>query len=60
VSLEERVKEGKCSIGLADVPAAAAAMGYGAIKYADLKQNPASDYQFSYDRWVGGHAEGGL
>ena len=31
---------------------AAAKMGYGAVKYFDLKQNPTTDYIFSYDRML--------
>eukprot|EP00953_Heterococcus_sp_UTEX-ZZ885_P011847 6842-Heterococcus_DN1.PRE.2 len=31
---------------------AAAAIGYGAVKYFDLRQHPASAYMFSYDRML--------
>lgn len=51
-SLEARVAEGKAGVTAAEVPRAAAALGYGAVKYADLRQHPSTDYQFSYDRWV--------
>jgi len=27
-------------------------MGYGAIKYYDLKQSPISNYSFSYDKML--------
>merc|ERR1712100_876518 len=27
-------------------------LGYGAVKYFDLRQNPTSDYQFCYDRML--------
>jgi hypothetical protein len=30
----------------------AAAMGYGAVKYFDLRRNPTSNYIFSYDRML--------
>ncbi len=51
-SLLERIKEGKCPLTEAEAKEAAAALGYGAVKYADLKSNPATDYQFSYDRML--------
>lgn len=51
-SLLERIKEGKCSLSEAEAKETAHALGYGAVKYADLKQNPTTDYQFSYDRYV--------
>lgn len=51
-SLEARVAEGKAGVTAEEVPRAAAALGYGAVKYADLRQHPSTDYQFSYDRWV--------
>jgi arginyl-tRNA synthetase len=31
---------------------AAAKIGYGAVKYFDLKQHPATNYIFSYDRML--------
>jgi len=31
---------------------AAASIGYGAVKYFDLKQNPSSNYIFSFDRML--------
>jgi arginyl-tRNA synthetase len=34
------------------VHSAAEALGYGAVKYFDLRQNPISDYIFSYDRML--------
>lgn len=43
---EERAVEG------IDVDAAAEAMGYGAVKYADLKNKKESNYTFSYDRML--------
>ena len=51
-SLLERIKEGKTTLTEAEAKEAAHALGYGAVKYADLKQNPTTDYQFSYDRCV--------
>jgi arginyl-tRNA synthetase len=49
-SLEERCKEGKCALAPEEVAKSAAIIGYGAVKYFDLRQNPQSDYQFSYER----------
>eukprot|EP00591_Stephanopyxis_turris_P003072 CAMPEP_0195507194 /NCGR_PEP_ID=MMETSP0794_2-20130614/696_1 /TAXON_ID=515487 /ORGANISM="Stephanopyxis turris, Strain CCMP 815" /LENGTH=846 /DNA_ID=CAMNT_0040633797 /DNA_START=174 /DNA_END=2714 /DNA_ORIENTATION=+ len=51
-SLEQRIKENKASITLDQVPATAAVLGYGAVKYFDLRRNPASSYEFSYDRML--------
>jgi len=51
-SLEERVAEGKCQLTNEEVDAAARQLGYGAVKYFDLKQHPESDYQFSYDKML--------
>ncbi len=51
-SLLERIKDGKTALTEAEAKEAAQALGYGAVKYADLKQNPTTDYQFSYDRCV--------
>lgn len=33
----------------AEVEAAASAMGYGAVKYADLKNHRMTDYKFSFE-----------
>jgi arginyl-tRNA synthetase len=35
-----------------ELEAAAAAMGYGAVKYADLNQNRITNYTFSFDRML--------
>jgi arginyl-tRNA synthetase len=32
--------------------AAAEVVGYGAVKYFDLKQHPTTNYVFSYDRML--------
>src|SRR5690606_20936655 len=44
--------EGKVRIEEDDVAAIARAVGIGAVKYADLRQNRASDYQFDWDKLV--------
>jgi arginyl-tRNA synthetase len=51
-SLTERIAEGKAAITEKDVGQVAAAMGYGAVKYFDLRRNPTSNYVFSYDRML--------
>eukprot|EP00584_Thalassiosira_punctigera_P002980 CAMPEP_0172535672 /NCGR_PEP_ID=MMETSP1067-20121228/7570_1 /TAXON_ID=265564 ORGANISM="Thalassiosira punctigera, Strain Tpunct2005C2" /NCGR_SAMPLE_ID=MMETSP1067 /ASSEMBLY_ACC=CAM_ASM_000444 /LENGTH=861 /DNA_ID=CAMNT_0013320613 /DNA_START=27 /DNA_END=2612 /DNA_ORIENTATION=+ len=48
-SLNERAAEGKANITPDEVHATASAMGYGAVKYFDLRRNPTSSYKFSYD-----------
>ncbi len=53
---EERIREGiaekKLQLTEADVPTVARAVGIGAVKYADLRQNRTSDYQFDWDKLV--------
>jgi arginyl-tRNA synthetase len=34
----------------AEIDAAASIMGYGAVKYADLKNHRTTDYKFSFDQ----------
>ena len=51
-SLQERIQENKSSLSQQDVPAAAASIGYGAVKYFDLHQHPTTNYQFSYDKML--------
>ena len=36
----------------AELEAAAAVIGYGAVKYFDLKQHPTTNYIFSYERML--------
>ncbi len=51
-SLDERVKEGKSHLSEAELDDAARKIGYGAVKYFDLKQHPATDYVFSYENML--------
>ena len=53
-SLKERAtdKEGKETRTAEELHATASAMGYGAVKYFDLRRNPTSNYIFSYDRML--------
>lgn len=51
-SLRERKAEGKTAIPEEGIAKAASIMGYGAVKYFDLKQNPISSYVFSYERML--------
>lgn len=48
-TITERRKEQGEEIDVAEVEAAANAMGYGAVKYADLKNHRLTNYKFSYD-----------
>lgn len=50
--LEEGIAEGKLNLKADDIPAVSRAVGIGAVKYADLRQNRASDYQFDWDKLV--------
>jgi len=52
-SLKDRMKEGKAvHVSEEETHATASAMGYGAVKYFDLRRNPTSNYIFSYDRML--------
>jgi arginyl-tRNA synthetase len=48
-SLNERIALGKANITADQVHEVAEAIGYGAVKYFDLRRNPTSNYNFSYD-----------
>lgn len=50
--LQARYEEGKTSLQGVDLEHAARVIGYGAVKYFDLKQHPSTDYIFSYDRML--------
>ena len=52
VSLQERIKDGKANITEAEVDETAAALGYSAVRYYDLKRNPTTNYKFSYDEML--------
>ena len=51
-SLTERLAAGTSPIEAADIPRLAEVLGYGGVKYGDLKNNRINDYQFSYDRML--------
>jgi arginyl-tRNA synthetase len=51
-SLLQRVAEGKSALSGEELEAAARTVGYGAVKYFDLKQNPSTNYIFNYDRML--------
>lgn len=50
--LNEGIAEGKVRVDEAQLDKVARAVGIGAVKYADLRQNRASDYQFDWDKLV--------
>ena len=47
--LEDRVKTGQTYIDSSEIEEASKAIGYGAVKYADLSSNRQKDYRFDYD-----------
>ena len=51
-SLRGRIAEGKANISEAEVHKVSEAIGYGAVKYYDLRRNPTSNYKFSYDQML--------
>lgn len=50
--LLERIESGQTSLPKEEVDAAAEKIGYGAVKYFDLRQSPTSNYIFSFDRML--------
>ncbi|TDH65677.1 hypothetical protein CCR75_000680 [Bremia lactucae] len=50
--LIERIEAGQTSLPMDQVDAAAEKLGYGAVKYFDLRQSPTSNYIFSFDRML--------
>ena len=51
-SLEARSLEGKTPLQGKEIIEASKVIGYGAVKYFDLKQHPSTNYIFSYDRML--------
>lgn len=51
-SLLERVLEGKSPLQADEIDRAAGIIGYGAVKYFDLKNNPSTNYIFKYERML--------
>lgn len=51
-SLQARADEGKSPLTGEELEEAAKIIGYGAVKYFDLKQHPSTNYIFSYDRML--------
>lgn len=51
-SLHARIEEKKANIKPEEVPNVASIMGYGAVKYFDLRRNPTTNYKFSYDQML--------
>lgn len=50
--LAEAKAEGKIDLDDEELKQVARAVGIGAVKYADLHQNRASDYQFDFDKMI--------
>jgi arginyl-tRNA synthetase len=50
--LRERISSGSANISEDEVHKTACILGYGAVKYFDLRRNPTSNYVFSYDRML--------
>jgi arginyl-tRNA synthetase len=50
--LRDRIANNKANIALEEVHEVAEAIGYGALKYFDLRRNPKSNYKFSYDEML--------
>ncbi|RLN37215.1 hypothetical protein BBJ28_00020566 [Nothophytophthora sp. Chile5] len=50
--LVERIEAGQTSLPMDQVDMAAEKLGYGAVKYFDLRQSPTSNYIFSFDRML--------
>lgn len=50
--LKDGIEEGKVRVPEEDIAKVARAVGIGAVKYADLRQNRVSDYQFDWEKMV--------
>jgi arginyl-tRNA synthetase len=50
--LREAKDEGKLDLSDEELTSVSRAVGIGAVKYADLHQNRASDYQFDFDKMI--------
>jgi arginyl-tRNA synthetase len=48
----EKMKEMEVELGAVELEHVARAVGIGAVKYADLRQNRLSDYQFDFDKLI--------
>ena len=48
-SLQKRIEDGVSHISKEEAHQVAEAIGYGSVKYFDLRRNPTSNYKFSYD-----------
>jgi len=51
-TLNERKSAGKTDLSEDDIKAASIHIGYGAVKYMDLRNNPNTNYTFSFDRML--------
>ena len=52
ISIRERVAEKKTMLMEEEIVNSASKIGYGAVKYADLKSHPTTDYIFNFDRML--------
>jgi arginyl-tRNA synthetase len=50
--IEEGIAEGRLRVGPEEMDQVSRVVGIGAVKYADLRQNRMSDYQFDWDKMI--------
>ncbi|MEM9729896.1 MAG: arginine--tRNA ligase [Myxococcota bacterium] len=50
--IDEGVAEGRLRVAPKDIDYVARVVGIGSVKYADLRQNRMSDYQFDWDKMI--------
>ena len=50
--IEEGVDEGRLRVGPGEIDEVSRVVGIGSVKYADLRQNRLSDYQFDWDKMI--------
>lgn len=50
--IDEGISEGKLRVRPGEMEAVSKIVGIGAVKYADLRQNRLSDYQFDWDKMI--------
>lgn len=50
--IDEGIAEGRLRVQAEEIEAVSRVVGIGAVKYADLRQNRLSDYQFDWDKMI--------
>jgi arginyl-tRNA synthetase len=57
--IEEGIEEGRLRVRPEEMDEVCRIVGIGAVKYADLRQNRLSDYEFDWDKMISFHGNAG-